>query len=104
MIFQELSGVEEREANSPSFFNTDEVNMRVNYVTKLLQTQSQPDMPAIPPSDIGIIAPYRKQVRVIQRSMIPQLLKLHDGWKLPSAGSLKVRKSIINLKNNPLPI
>uniref|UniRef100_A0A3Q3WG79 RNA helicase n=1 Tax=Mola mola TaxID=94237 RepID=A0A3Q3WG79_MOLML len=86
VIFQEVSGVEECEANSPSFFNTDEVNMLVNYVTKLLQTHREQGLPAISPSDIGIITPYRKQVEKIHKA----LEKNGKDLKFKDMNSLKV--------------
>lgn len=63
LIFHDVNGVDKREATSPSFFNTEEVEMLMNYVRKLLQTNSKKELPIISPSDIGIITPYRAQVR-----------------------------------------
>lgn len=55
-------GKDEREANSPSFFNVTEVEVLVDYLTKLLETQGKKGLPKLSATDIGIIAPYRKQV------------------------------------------
>ncbi len=64
MIFHGVNGVDEREASSPSFFNVAEVEVLMDYVKKLLQTHGKRDMAKISPRDIGIIAPYRKQVQI----------------------------------------
>ena len=63
MIFHGVTGVDEREASSPSFFNIAEVEVLMDYVKKLLCTQGKKGLATISPRDIGIIAPYRKQVR-----------------------------------------
>lgn len=64
MIFHGVTGVDEREACSPSFFNVAEVEVLVDYVKKLLQTHGKRGLATISPKDIGIIAPYRRQVRM----------------------------------------
>lgn len=55
-------GKDEREANSPSFFNVTEVETLIGYLSKLKQTQGKKGVPKLTSKDIGIIAPYRKQV------------------------------------------
>lgn len=62
MIFHGVTGIDKREASSPSFFNVAEVEVLMDYVRKLLQAQGKKGMAKIAPRDIGIIAPYRKQV------------------------------------------
>lgn len=62
-------GKDEREANSPSFFNVTEIETLVDYLTKLLETQGKKGLPKLSASDIGIITPYRKQVRGGRRFM-----------------------------------
>lgn len=62
VIFQGVTGIDDREASSPSFFNIAEVELLMDYVKKLLQTHGKRGLATISPSDIGIIAPYRKQV------------------------------------------
>lgn len=62
MIFHGVMGKDEREANSPSFFNVSEIEVLVDYLTKLMQTQGKKGIPKLSAKDIGIIAPYRKQV------------------------------------------
>lgn len=62
MIFHGVTGVDAREASSPSFFNIAEIEVLIDYVRKLLQAQGKKGLATISPKDIGIIAPYRKQV------------------------------------------
>lgn len=62
LIFHGVLGKDERELNSPSFFNTNEIAIVVDYLKKLLLTQGKKGIAKISPKDIGIITPYRKQV------------------------------------------
>uniref|UniRef100_A0A3Q3W9K6 RNA helicase n=1 Tax=Mola mola TaxID=94237 RepID=A0A3Q3W9K6_MOLML len=62
VIFHGVTGIDAREASSPSFFNVAEVEVMMDYVKKLLQTHGKKGLATILPKDIGIIAPYRKQV------------------------------------------
>lgn len=64
MIFHGVMGKDEREANSPSFFNVSEIEVLISYLKKLLFSQGKKGMPKLGANDIGIIAPYRKQVRI----------------------------------------
>lgn len=63
IIFHGVCGEDEREAKSPSFFNTAEIEVVVQYLQKLLQNQGRRGCPTISPKEIGIISPYRKQVQ-----------------------------------------
>jgi len=58
MIFHGLRGEQSRDSDSPSWYNADEVIEVVQYVKKLLHEGCTAD-------DIGIITPYRKQVKII---------------------------------------
>ncbi|KAM6980838.1 putative helicase mov-10-B.1 [Aplochiton taeniatus] len=69
VIFHGVMGKDEREANSPSFFNVSEIEVLMDYLTKLKQTQGKKGLPKLTPKDIGIIAPYRKQVEKIQKAL-----------------------------------
>ncbi|XP_071375982.1 putative helicase mov-10-B.1 isoform X2 [Centroberyx affinis] len=69
VIFHGVMGKDEREANSPSFFNVSEIEVLVDYLTKLMQTQGKKGLPKLSAKDIGIIAPYRKQVEKIQKAL-----------------------------------
>ncbi|XP_040888869.1 putative helicase mov-10-B.2 isoform X2 [Toxotes jaculatrix] len=69
VIFHGVMGKDEREANSPSFFNVSEIEVLVDYLTKLMETQGRKGLPKLSAKDIGIIAPYRKQVEKIQKAL-----------------------------------
>ncbi|NWT59640.1 SDE3 helicase, partial [Erythrocercus mccallii] len=87
IIFHGVCGEDQREAKSPSFFNTAEIEVLVHYVKKLLQSRGKGGCPTVSPKEIGIISPYRKQVEKIRRavtSLDPDL------QKLPNISQLKV--------------
>nr|XP_053649516.1 putative helicase mov-10-B.1 isoform X2 [Cherax quadricarinatus] len=65
LIFHAVKGKDEREGNSPSFFNSLEVSTVIDYVKKLLDSRN----PKIMPKEIGIITPYRKQVEKIRNQL-----------------------------------
>ncbi|CAL8367022.1 unnamed protein product [Lota lota] len=60
LIFHEVTGRMQRE-DSTSFFNGYEVAILMRYLTELLDN--------VPPGDIGLIAPYRKQVEKINTAV-----------------------------------
>uniref|UniRef100_A0A3P9J5U5 RNA helicase n=1 Tax=Oryzias latipes TaxID=8090 RepID=A0A3P9J5U5_ORYLA len=66
VIFHGVMGKDEREQNSPSFFNVTEINILFKYLKELLDDQGKKGLPKISAEDIGIIAPYRKQVEKIR--------------------------------------
>ncbi|XP_074500385.1 putative helicase mov-10-B.2 [Sebastes fasciatus] len=69
VIFRGVTGIDEREASSPSFFNIAEVEVLMEYVRKLLPSHGKKGLGTISPKDIGIIAPYRKQVQKIRKAL-----------------------------------
>ncbi|CAM4716224.1 unnamed protein product [Leuciscus chuanchicus] len=69
VIFHGVIGKDDRESNSPSFFNVSEINIIVDYLKKLLLTQAKKGIAKISPKEIGIIAPYRKQVEKIRKGI-----------------------------------
>uniref|UniRef100_A0AAY4B674 RNA helicase n=1 Tax=Denticeps clupeoides TaxID=299321 RepID=A0AAY4B674_9TELE len=69
LIFHGVTGKDEREGNSPSFFNRYEIEIVVDYLKKLLQSQGKKGTSRISPKEIGIIAPYRKQVEKIRQAI-----------------------------------
>uniref|UniRef100_A0A7N8WQ20 RNA helicase n=1 Tax=Mastacembelus armatus TaxID=205130 RepID=A0A7N8WQ20_9TELE len=91
VIFHSVTGVDEREASSPSFFNVTEVEVLMDYVKKLLQTQGKKGLATISPKDIGIIAPYRKQVQKIRKALekVGKDLKCLTGVHLCQVGSVE---------------
>ncbi|NXP63727.1 SDE3 helicase, partial [Chloropsis cyanopogon] len=81
IIFHGVCGEDQREAKSPSFFNTAEIEVLVHYLKKLLQSRGKGSCPNVSPKEIGIISPYRKQVEKIRKaitSLDPNLQKLPD--------------------------
>jgi len=72
MIFHGIIGKDDREANSPSWFNIDEISEVVDYVKALLSNRAL----SVTPREIGIISPYRKQVQRLRKAL--QSLKIRD--------------------------
>jgi hypothetical protein len=71
MIFHSVPGRDEREGNSPSFFNVMEVAQIVAYVKQILEYRTA----KVSSKDIGIITPYHKQVQKIRQALAKQLSK-----------------------------
>ncbi|KAM3933121.1 helicase MOV-10 [Leptodactylus fuscus] len=69
IIFHHVLGKDEREGNSPSFFNVHEIEVLVSYLQDLLESQGKKGIPKISPKEIGIISPYRKQVEKIRKAI-----------------------------------
>ncbi|PPQ74162.1 hypothetical protein CVT26_006766 [Gymnopilus dilepis] len=76
VIFHSVSGKDDREASSPSFFNIDEVLQIKAYVEKLKADRKFRTSDA----DIGVIAPYHAQVQKLRKS----LLSVAEGIKVGS--------------------
>lgn len=94
VIFHAVYGVAQCDSNN-SFYNTEEVEKLMYYVKKLLQTKGNK------PSDIGIMARYKKQVSTIsiQHRMKLLLVKLKLEWSrqincFASCVSHRCRKSL----------
>ncbi|NXC76784.1 SDE3 helicase, partial [Anhinga anhinga] len=87
IIFHGVCGEDRREAKSPSFFNTSEIEVLVYYLKKLLQSRGKGGCPTVSPKEVGIISPYRKQVEKIRKAItsLDPVLR-----KLPDIGLLKV--------------
>lgn len=64
ILFHAVIGEDMQEPNSPSFYNPQEISVLMEYVDKLVKKRS-PKGPIIKEEHIGIISPYRKQVRLI---------------------------------------
>ncbi|XP_066479370.1 helicase MOV-10 [Tiliqua scincoides] len=89
IIFHGVCGEDQREERSPSFFNTAEIDVLMNYLKKLLvEEQGKKGVPKISPKEIGIISPYRKQVEKI-RQAINLGLKQLSGIKDLKVGSVE---------------
>ncbi|KAF9414337.1 hypothetical protein HW555_007734 [Spodoptera exigua] len=63
IVFHGVLSKEERIGKSPSFFNTMECEMVLQYVKRLVQVHE------VPMSDIGIVTPYIRQVYQIKKSL-----------------------------------
>ncbi|XP_026778492.3 putative helicase mov-10-B.1 isoform X1 [Pangasianodon hypophthalmus] len=87
VIFHGVMGKDEREANSPSFFNVSEIEVLISYLKKLLLSQGKKGLPKLSATDIGIIAPYRKQVEKMQKAL-KTVRELHQ-WKDIKVGSVE---------------
>ncbi|XP_012690883.1 putative helicase mov-10-B.1 [Clupea harengus] len=87
VVFHGVMGKDEREANSPSFFNVTEVETLISYLTKLKLTQGKRGIPKLTSKDIGIIAPYRKQVEKIQKAL--RSVKDLNQWSDIKVGSVE---------------
>ncbi|OXB73648.1 UNVERIFIED_CONTAM: hypothetical protein H355_017070 [Colinus virginianus] len=91
IIFHGVCGEDEREAKSPSFFNTAEIEVLAQYLKKLLQSQGRRGCPTISPKEIGIISPYRKQVEKIRLAITSRdpVLKALPGIRQLKVGSVE---------------
>ncbi|KIK60715.1 hypothetical protein GYMLUDRAFT_261292 [Collybiopsis luxurians FD-317 M1] len=67
VVFHSISGKDDREASSPSFFNIDEVTL----VKTLVQKLKSDKVLRTSDNDIGIIAPYHAQVLKIRKALKP---------------------------------
>lgn len=63
IIFHGVMGKDEREGNSPSFFNPEEAATVTSYLKELLTSSSKKGKIRLSPRNVGVISPYRKQVR-----------------------------------------
>ncbi|KAF5285039.1 hypothetical protein FQR65_LT02351 [Abscondita terminalis] len=64
VLFHSVIGKDDREANSPSFFNLQEVDVVATYLQKLIGSRLKGMK--IEENHIGVITPYRKQVHKLQ--------------------------------------
>ncbi|XP_013921851.1 PREDICTED: putative helicase MOV-10 [Thamnophis sirtalis] len=77
IIFHGVCGEDQQEARSPSFFNTAEISVLMYYLKKLLlENQGKKGQTKIPPKEIGVISPYRKQVEKIRKAINLELKSL----------------------------
>eukprot|EP00941_MAST-03F_sp_MAST-3F-sp1_P000538 g538.t1 len=65
VLFHGLVGRDMREGSSPSWFNPTEVCETIHYIQRLLDCREL--SPRIQLKDIGIVAPYRRQVQKLRR-------------------------------------
>ena len=78
IIFHPVYGKDEREANSPSFFNVAEVETIERYLKKLLDDSVRSKgLKHLRPEMIGVISPYKRQVGDIRLYEAPHLVVSH---------------------------
>jgi len=65
VLFHGVVGEDTREESSPSWFNVEEIEEVVNYVSLLIN-----DRPRIKQEEIGIITPYAKQAQKIRLALM----------------------------------
>jgi hypothetical protein len=63
MLFHGIEGKDDREGNSPSWFNADEAIQVLRYVESLLRMRQNP----LQQEHIGVITPYNKQMQKISK-------------------------------------
>ncbi|KAJ3091711.1 hypothetical protein HK102_013708 [Quaeritorhiza haematococci] len=68
ILFHGVRGKDERDASSPSWYNTDEIKIVKKYVD-LLTTDPRYRRFGVKPEQIGVIAPYRRQVQKLQKAL-----------------------------------
>ncbi|XP_037835264.1 putative helicase mov-10-B.1 [Kryptolebias marmoratus] len=69
VIFHCVAGTKERDTSSPSLYNMAEVDVLKEYLKSLIKHLHKQGVDSVEPQEIGIIAPYRKQVEKIQRAL-----------------------------------
>ena len=65
IMFHGVVGQHSKDGLSPSLYNKLEISHIKNYVSKLLLESDNP----VSPKDIGVICPYRRQVRMIKEAL-----------------------------------
>nr|CAH7747412.1 unnamed protein product [Callosobruchus chinensis] len=73
MIFHHVEGVDLRERTSPSFFNVQEIEQVMDYVSKIVD--SRVSGMQITQDHLGIITPYRKQVEKLNKALNKKNMK-----------------------------
>jgi helicase MOV-10 len=65
VIFHGVEGENQREGNSPSWFNVEEIEIVLDYIIKLQESQRS----LTARNSIAVITPYRQQVKKIKRAL-----------------------------------
>ncbi|XP_077191029.1 helicase MOV-10 isoform X2 [Paroedura picta] len=90
IIFHGVCGKDEREEKSPSFFNTTEIDVVIDYLIQLLlEQQGKKGLSRVSPKEIGIISPYRKQVEKIRKAISISKVKDVSNIKDLKVGSVE---------------
>ncbi|KAL3851912.1 hypothetical protein ACJMK2_015607 [Sinanodonta woodiana] len=100
VVFHCVSGKDMREERSPSFFNPDEVAVVIHYVEELIKCKK--GGMNIKESDIGIIAPYRKQVEKLRKILSQKNFKdIQVGSVEEFQGQEKTVILVSTVRSNP---
>ncbi|KAG9024568.1 hypothetical protein FRB95_011351 [Tulasnella sp. JGI-2019a] len=75
VVFHGVSGEDDRESDSPSYFNIAEVSVVADYIDRLLHDASRP----LDPKEIGVIAPYRAQSKKLRQKFNGEYVGLKVG-------------------------
>lgn len=78
LIFHGVHGVDDREGNSPSWFNTQECTVVAQYVDQLVKETRRN---RCSPEDIGVVTPYHKQAQKLRLAL---RVKGYEGCKVGS--------------------
>ncbi|KAM4872954.1 helicase MOV-10 isoform 1-T2 [Thomomys bottae] len=91
IIFHGVMGKDEREGNSPSFFNPEEAATVTSYLKLLLAPSSKKGKARLSPRSVGVISPYRKQVEKIRHCItrLDRELRALDDIKDLKVGSVE---------------
>ncbi|KAA0202021.1 hypothetical protein HAZT_HAZT009602, partial [Hyalella azteca] len=76
IIFHGVNGREKRKANNPSFFNVFEMAQVVEYVEQLMHEMN------IEPKNIGIVTPYREQMKKIREALSSKFGRVTDELRI----------------------
>ena len=91
IMFHGVVGQHSKDGLSPSLYNTLEIDHVKNYVQKLLKSDG-----LVSVKDIGVITPYRRQVRMIKDALTGMLGKnLADQILVGSTEQFQVPKHVL---------
>uniref|UniRef100_A0A3P9KNL3 RNA helicase n=1 Tax=Oryzias latipes TaxID=8090 RepID=A0A3P9KNL3_ORYLA len=69
VVFHGVAGISQQEKGFSSFYNMAEIEVIKEYLKSLIQHLHRNNVSHVPPGEIGIISPYRKQVEKIQKAI-----------------------------------
>lgn len=94
-------GKDEREGNSPSFFNAEEAATVTSYLKLLLTSSFKKGKARLSPRNVGVISPYRKQVKpsvpIKSGPLVPRQYFIHSqttSWRFQELRPLRAQRSV----------